>query len=100
MTVPEPRVDPDPPERPQAPGRPLKERLTRPDWLEARRNGIGGSDAAAICGLDPCRSAFELLLDKTRVVVDDDRAGEAAQWGRLLEPVIADEVARREQLDV
>lgn len=76
------------------------DRLTRTEWLEARRAGIGGSDAAAICGLDPYRSAFELFLDKTRVLVDDDRAGEAAEWGRLLEPVIADEVARREQLDV
>lgn len=74
--------------------------LTRPDWLDARRNGIGGSDAAAVCGLDPYRSAFELFLDKTRILPDDDRAGEAADWGRLLEPVIADEVARRHSLDV
>lgn len=74
--------------------------LSRPDWLEARRSGIGGSDAAAVCGLDPYRSAFELFLDKTRVFVDDDRAGEAADWGNLLEPVIAGEVARREGLSV
>lgn len=74
--------------------------LSRPEWLAMRRMGIGGSDAAAVCGLDPYRSTFELWLDKTGLFSDDDRAGEAAQWGNLLEPVIADEVARREALQV
>lgn len=74
--------------------------LSRAEWLALRRMGIGGSDAAAVCGLDPYRSPFELWLDKTGLFVDDDAAGEAADWGRLLEPVIAEEVSRREALKV
>ena len=27
--------------------------LTREDWLKMRTKGIGGSDAAAACGLNP-----------------------------------------------
>lgn len=73
--------------------------LTRTDWLDARRSGIGGSDAACVCGLDQWRSPFELFLDRTGVLPDDD-AGEAALLGRLIEPVIADELARREQIEV
>jgi len=29
------------------------DKMTRIEWLEIRRKGIGGSDAAAICGVNP-----------------------------------------------
>ena len=34
------------------------------EWLEYRRNGIGGSDAAVVCGISRYKSPFELQLDK------------------------------------
>lgn len=68
--------------------------LDRVTWLNLRKRGIGGSDAAAICGLDRWRSPMEVYLDKTGEL-DDRDAGEAAQWGNLLEPVVADEFTRR-----
>lgn len=68
---------------------------TREQWLAERRTGIGGSDAAAICGLDRWRSPLEVYLDKTGELPLDQGAGEAADWGNLLEPIVADEVARR-----
>ena len=55
--------------------------MPRAEWLELRRRGIGGSDAAAVCGLDPWRSPFEVWLDKTGLFVDET-AGEAVRWGR------------------
>lgn len=39
--------------------------MTREDWLAARREGIGGSDAAAILGMSPYESAYDVWLDKT-----------------------------------
>ena len=30
--------------------------LSREDWLQVRRQGIGSSDAAAACGIHPCLS--------------------------------------------
>jgi putative phage-type endonuclease len=55
---------------------------------------IGGSEAAAACGLDPYRSRIQLWAEKTGKV-ERTEAGEAALWGTLLEPVIRDEVERR-----
>ena len=34
-------------------------------WLEARREGIGGSDASAIAGVNEFTSLYEVWLDKT-----------------------------------
>lgn len=36
----------------------------REDWLRLRKKGIGGSDAAAILGLDPYRSRRDVYFDK------------------------------------
>ncbi|KWH22645.1 YqaJ viral recombinase family protein [Burkholderia multivorans] len=68
--------------------------LSREDWLEVRRTGIGGSDAAAAVGLNPYMSPLELWLDKTgraddlpRPDPDDTRS--PTYWGTLLEPIVA-----------
>lgn len=61
--------------------------LTRADWLELRRGGIGGSDVAAIAGLDPWKSAFAVYLDKVGMAPPDEDS-EQAYWGRELEPFV------------
>lgn len=61
--------------------------LPRDQWLAFRRNGLGGSDAAAAFGLDPYRSSYALWLEKTGRWGEDD-AGEAAEWGTRLEPFV------------
>ena len=38
--------------------------LSRDEWLAYRRYGIGGSDAAAILGISPWRTARDLYYDK------------------------------------
>ena len=35
-------------------------------WLEERKNGIGGSDAATILGLNPYKTNIELWEEKTK----------------------------------
>lgn len=67
----------------------------RPGWLALRRRGLGGSDAAAICGQSRYKSALEVWLEKTGVLGDDDRDNEAMYWGRTLEPLIADAMVER-----
>lgn len=57
-------------------------------WLEQRRHGIGGSDAAAILGANPWSSAFEIWLDKTGRVKEKEPT-RAMEWGLLLEDAIA-----------
>ena len=38
--------------------------LTHEEWLEFRRNGIGGSDAACVLGISPFRTGVDLYYDK------------------------------------
>lgn len=63
----------------------------------ARRTGIGGSDVAAILGLSPWRSAYDVWLTKTseEELPDDVEDNDAILFGHLLEPVVRDEFARR-----
>jgi putative phage-type endonuclease len=72
--------------------------LPREEWLAARRRGIGGSDIAAILGMDPYRSPLEVFLDKLGERPDVPRSvelSEAAAWGHRLEPVVAAAFAER-----
>ena len=64
--------------------------LSRPDWLEYRRKGLGGSDAAAVLNISPFRTARDLYYDKLGIVTADDQANWVAlEVGNLLEPLVA-----------
>lgn len=39
--------------------------MPREEWLKYRMMGIGGSDAGAICGLNPYVSPIDVFLDKS-----------------------------------
>lgn len=45
---------------------------TREDWLQARQNYIGGSDASAIIGMNPYKDNVQLWLEKTGQVQVED----------------------------
>lgn len=68
--------------------------LPREDWLQIRRTGIGGSDAAAAVGLSPFKSQTELWLEKVgrdanlpKPAPSDTTA--PVFWGSMLEPIVA-----------
>ncbi len=58
------------------------------DWLEHRRNGLGGSDSAAIVGLNPYMSPFDVYADKLGLSPEKDDS-EAMRQGRDLEEYVA-----------
>lgn len=68
---------------------------TREDWLALRRQGLGGSDAATACGLNPYKQPFELYLEKIGGESKDELPSQAAYFGSLLEDLIAQEYAKR-----
>lgn len=73
------------------------------EWHAVRRTGIGGSDIAAICGLNPYTSPLEIWHTKRGVVVprpDDAVLSEAAENGRDLEPFVASRFTRKTGLPV
>lgn len=39
--------------------------LSHEEWSKFRKQGIGGSDAGAICGVNPYCTAMQVYLDKT-----------------------------------
>lgn len=74
--------------------------LSRDEWLDVRKRGIGSSDAAAAIGLNPYKSQLELWLEKTnrdqslaKPNPEDDCA--PVFWGVVLEPVVASQYQRR-----
>lgn len=38
---------------------------TRNEWLSERKKGLGGTDIAAVCGVNPYRTPYDVWLDKT-----------------------------------
>src|SRR5450830_1730219 len=74
--------------------------LSRDDWLEVRKNGIGSSDAAAAVGLNPYQSQLELWLIKTGrdsglPTIDPNDETSPMYWGTLLEPIVASHYTKR-----
>lgn len=69
------------------------------EWLAVRTKGIGGSDIGAICGVSPFSSARQIYFNKTGQFEDALKPGDASRermhFGHLLEPIVADEFARR-----
>lgn len=74
--------------------------MSREEWLKARRKGIGGSDAAAIAGLNKWKSPIGVYLDKIGESPDEEQAGEAAYWGNVMEDIVAQEFSKRTGLKV
>lgn len=70
--------------------------MSHEDWLEARKNGIGGSDVAALLGISKYKSPVALWLEKTGMVEPEDLSEkESVYWGNTLEEVVAKEFERR-----
>ena len=63
--------------------------ITREQWLEYRRSGIGGSDAATIVGLNPFSSPYYLFCDKMGALPEKEDT-EAMRQGRDLEQYVAE----------
>ena len=69
--------------------------LTRDEWLEERRKGIGGSDVGAVLGYNTYKTAYEVWLDKTGQTLPENSESEAAYWGTTLEELVAQEFMKR-----
>ena len=69
----------------------------REAWLKVRNDSIGGSEAAAIVGMNPWKSEYTLWLEKTGQSQQEDISdNECVHFGTILEQVVADEFCRRE----
>jgi len=68
--------------------------FAKKEWLELRRQGIGGSDAAAIAGVSRWKCAFQVYLEKLGDF-EIPFVDEPAYWGNVLEDIVAREFQKR-----
>lgn len=65
--------------------------MSRQEWERARLGSIGGSDAAAVIGLNRFKSPYTLWAEKTGAVIPEDISGkEAVRLGNYLEQYVAE----------
>lgn len=74
--------------------------LTTKEWLEARRQGVCGSDASIVLGINPYRSILQLWEDKTGRIPVEETENEYTYFGHVMEPVIKKEFMKRTGLKV
>jgi putative phage-type endonuclease len=68
--------------------------MSHEEWLLQRRQGIGGSDAAAIMGISKFKTPFQVYLEKSGEVIETEES-EFAYWGNQLEELVAKEFTAR-----
>ncbi len=76
--------------------------LSREQWLDWRRQGIGGSDVAAVIGISPFRTARDIYYDKLGTMAAEEDVGNwvALEMGHLLEDLVAKIFARKTGLKI
>lgn len=62
------------------------EGLSKTDWLKWRQRGIGGSDIASVCGINPWKSPLALWHEKVMKVEEEVEENLPAELGIFLEP--------------
>ena len=75
--------------------------MAREEWLQLRKQGIGGSDAGAILGVNPYSSPMDVYINK---INDDtyieDEDNESMRLGRDLEAYVAERFCEETGLKV
>lgn len=62
---------------------------SRDEWLQARRNFIGGSDASAVLGMNPYKTNVELWEEKIGMAVPEDISEKPyVKYGHDAEPLL------------
>ena len=73
--------------------------MSQEEWLDLRKTGIGGSDAGAVCGLNPYVSSIEVYLNKIGETPETED-NEAMRQGRDMEDYVARRFSEKTGLKV
>lgn len=64
-----------------------------PEWHEARRSVIGGSEIGSIMGVNNFQSRYVLWYKKAGFIPDGNEENPLFEWGHRLEPALAEKFA-------
>ena len=74
--------------------------LSREQWLELRHQDVTSTEVSAIFGGSPYLSMFELyhqkIADEPTMIEENERM----KWGKMLEPIIAEGVAKERSIQI
>lgn len=68
--------------------------------LKDRKTGIGGSDAAAVCGMSKWKTPVDIFIDKTSEDVGEGINNRFTYWGSRLESVLIEEYIKQSGINV
>ena len=69
--------------------------MTREEWLQVRKTGIGGSDAAAVMGMNPYKSPLSVYVDKTMADLPEETVNIAMECGIAFEGFVAEKFCQQ-----
>jgi len=72
---------------------------TQSDFHEERKTGLGGSDAASVLRVSKYGTPLGVWMSKMGLT-EPGETSEAAEWGKILEPVVLEQYAKRENYHV
>lgn len=70
-------------------------KMNREQWLAMRKNSIGGSEIAAVLGMNRWKTPFQVWAEKTGRIESSVQQSESMYWGIVMESVLREEFAKR-----
>lgn len=70
-------------------------KMSRDEWLAMRKNSIGGSEIAAVLGMNRWKTPFQVWAEKTGRTDSSVQKNEAMYWGTVMESILREEFAKR-----
>lgn len=71
-----------------------RRKMTWENFLELRRNFVGGSEIASVIGCSPWASPAKTFCIKKQLIKKEP-ANEACYWGNVMEPILRSEFSKR-----
>lgn len=70
-------------------------KMTREEWLDIRKKSIGGSEIAAVIGMNRWKTQFAVWAEKTGRIDSSVQQSESMYWGTVMEAILRQEFAKR-----
>lgn len=70
-------------------------KMTNEEWLDIRKKSIGGSEIAAVIGMNRWKTQFAVWAEKTGRIDSSVQQSESMYWGIVMESILRQEFSKR-----